>query len=96
MVDEISAGLGNAIRYARGDKSAGIEHRVEVPDRVDVKRVRAKLGMSQATFAKRFGISTATLRNWEQGRRAPEGPARVLLTIIDREPQAVSRALSAE
>lgn len=93
LADEISEGLANAIRYAEGDKTAGVEHGVQVPDRVDVRRVRRKLGMSQAVFAKQFGISIATLRNWEQGRRAPEGPARVLLTIIDREPQAVSRAL---
>jgi putative transcriptional regulator len=67
LADEITEGLTNAIRYAKGDKSAGIEHRVEVPDRVDVKRVRAKLGMSQTTFSKRFGISMATLRNWGTG-----------------------------
>jgi putative transcriptional regulator len=52
--------------------------------------------MSQGDFAARFGISPATLRNWEQGRRQPEGPARVLLAIIDREPQAVQRALSTD
>ncbi|MBI3695349.1 MAG: helix-turn-helix domain-containing protein [Acidobacteria bacterium] len=52
--------------------------------------------MSQGAFAARFGISPATLRNWEQGRRLPEGPARVLLAIIDREPEAVQRALSSD
>jgi len=49
--------------------------------------------MSQEEFATQFGISPATLRNWEQGRRHPEGPARVLLNIIEREPAAVQRAL---
>ena len=93
---EIVAGLENAVRYAKGSKAGTVEHRVEVPERVDVRSVRAKLGMSQQRFAERFGISTATLRNWEQGRRQPEGPARVLLTIIDREPKAVRRALHVE
>ena len=81
---------------AHGDERDVAVHSVEVPDRIDVKGVRSKLGMSQGSFAARFGISTATLRNWEQGRRSPEGPARVLLTIIDREPEAVRRALRGE
>ena len=50
--------------------------------------------MSQNAFADQFGISPATLRNWEQGRRQPDGLARVLLTIIDREPAAVQRVLA--
>ena len=91
--EEIIEGLNNAVRYAHGDTGGAVVHSVEVPDRIDVKGVRSKLGMSQGSFATRFGISKATLRNWEQGRRHPEGPARVLLTIIDREPEAVRRAL---
>ena len=91
--EEIIEGLNNAVRFAQGDTRGAVVHSVEVPDRIDVKGVRSKLGMSQGSFADQFGISTATLRNWEQGRRAPEGPARVLLTIIDREPEAVRRAL---
>ncbi len=90
---EIIVGLENAVRYAKGSRAGTVEHRAEVPGQVDVRSVRAKLGMSQQRFAERFGISTATLRNWEQGRRQPEGPARALLTIIDREPEAVRRAL---
>jgi putative transcriptional regulator len=65
-----------------------------VPPQVNVKRVRRKLGMSQNDFAEQFGIRAATLRNWEQGRCQPDGPARVLLTIIDREPAAVQRVLA--
>ena len=61
---------------------------------VDVTSVRHKLSMTQGEFAAQFGISPATLRNWEQGRRQPEGPALVLLNIIAREPEAVRRALS--
>lgn len=58
-----------------------------------VRSIRERMGMSQATFARLFGISVDTLQNWEQGRRQPEGPARMLLRVIDREPEAVRRAL---
>lgn len=91
---EIAAGLDDAIRHAKGEKGRTVDHEVEVSD-VDVASVRQRLGMSQAAFARAFGVSTATLRNWEQGRRVPQGPARVLLNVIEREPEAVLRALSA-
>jgi putative transcriptional regulator len=60
---------------------------------VDIAATRRRLGLSQSEFAAWFGISPGTLRNWEQGRRVPEGPARVLLRVIEREPEAVRRAL---
>lgn len=60
---------------------------------LDVRAIRRKTGMSQDQFATTFGVSPASLRNWEQGRRQPEGAARVLLTVIDRDPSAVMRAL---
>ena len=59
----------------------------------DVKAVRAKLGLSQPQFALMLGVSVATLRNWEQGRRTPEGPALALLRVAEAEPKAVARAL---
>ena len=59
----------------------------------DVKAIRSKLGMSQVEFAQMIGVSVATLRNWEQGRRSPEGPALALLRIASAEPKAVTRAL---
>lgn len=62
---------------------------------VDPRTVRRRLGMSQAAFAAMFGVSVWTLRNWEQGRRRPDGPARALLRVIDREPEAARRALEA-
>jgi putative transcriptional regulator len=94
VADDLVKGLENAIAYARGARVKAVKHVVHVPKRVEVHTVRAKLGLSQAAFAARFGVSPATVRNWEQGRRKPEGPARVLLTLIDREPQAVERALA--
>ena len=59
----------------------------------DVAALRRRLRLSQARFANRFGFSVATVRNWEQGRVLADGPARVLLTVIANEPNAVIRAL---
>ncbi len=55
----------------------------------DVKRIRANYKLSQSEFAALIGISVATLRNWEQGRRTPEGPARILLQVAAKHPDAV-------
>ena len=77
---------------ARGELDINT-YRIYVPADIDVKKIRTKLNLSQAEFSARFGIPQGTLRDWEQHRRKPEGPARVLLTVIDREPAAVSRAL---
>ena len=60
---------------------------------IDIAVTRRRLGLSQTEFAAWFGISPGTLRNWEQGRRVPEGPARVLLRVIERDPEAVRRAI---
>ncbi len=59
----------------------------------DVKAIRARLGKSQTEFAQMIGVSTATLQNWEQGRRRPDGPALALLRVASAEPKAVARAL---
>jgi len=64
------------------------------PDSVDVRAVRSLTGLSQARFAELLGIELATLRNWEQGRRQPTGPARALLRAIRNNPIEVIRALS--
>jgi putative transcriptional regulator len=55
----------------------------------EVKKIRKQYGLSQDKFAILMGISTATLRNWEQGRRKPEGPARVLLQVAAKHPNAL-------
>ncbi len=90
--DKIMDGLTDALAYAEGDKSRGKAHTVEVPA-VDVRAARRKLGLSQDRFAEAFMIPVSTLRKWEQGQRQPQGPAQVLLNVIDREPKAVLRAL---
>jgi putative transcriptional regulator len=60
----------------------------------DVRAIRERLGLSQEAFAERFQLSLRTVQEWEQRRRVPDGPARVLLRVIDREPDAAARALS--
>jgi len=55
----------------------------------DVRVLRERYHLSQDKFASMLGISVGTLRNWEQGRRAPEGPARVLLNLVERNPNIV-------
>jgi putative transcriptional regulator len=90
--DSIMAGLQDALAYTKGDKGRGRATAVDVPD-LDVGKVRSKVGLSQDEFARTFGVSVGTLRNWEQKRVRPDGPARVLLTVIDRDPVSVLKAL---
>jgi putative transcriptional regulator len=58
-------------------------------DNPDVKAIRNQYGLTQRKFAELLGISLSTLRNWEQGRRTPEGPARVLLSVASKHPEAI-------
>jgi putative transcriptional regulator len=74
----ILSGLEDATSHTTGRRKAAHVHRVVVRD-VDVGALRERLGLTQQQFAKAFGVTTATVRNWEQGRREPKGPARVLL-----------------
>lgn len=60
----------------------------------DVRAIRSKLAKSQEEFALMIGVSVATLQNWEQGRRRPEGPARALLRVAAKNPQAIVEALA--
>ena len=66
----------------------------QFPEQIDVKAIRKRLGLSQAAFAEDFGFGVAAVRDWEQGRRVPEAGVRAYLVVIDREPEAVRRALS--
>ncbi len=63
------------------------------PPLPDVRRIREQLGLTQAEFAKRFGLSQRTVEQWEQGRAVPDRPARVLLAVIERDPRAVERVI---
>jgi putative transcriptional regulator len=90
--DSIMAGLQDALAYAKGDNTRGRATAFEA-HHLDVGKVRGKVGLSQEEFARAFGVSLGTLRNWEQKRVRPDGPARVLLTVIDRDPVSVLKAL---
>ncbi|MGE0119872.1 MAG: helix-turn-helix domain-containing protein [Dongiaceae bacterium] len=68
-------------------------HRIEARA-IDVRALRARLGLSQEAFAGRYGLDVATVRNWEQGRTTPEGPAATLLQLIDRDPDKVVELLA--
>lgn len=68
---------------------------VELPRASDVPAIRKELGLSQEQFAGFMGVSVATLRNWEQKRREPHGPARSLLLVAAKQPQAVREAFKA-
>ena len=95
--DELILGMENAVAHARGLKQARRQTvvPVSIPNKVDVARIRNKLGLTQEAFALRFGFSVKNVRNWEQGVRQPEGAARAYLVVIDRKPEAVQEALAA-
>jgi len=74
----------------RGEKKPSREFNFDNPD---VKAIRQQYGLTQSKFAELLGISIATLRNWEQGRRRPEGPARILLSVAAKHPEAILDAV---
>lgn len=88
----ILKGAREALDYAKGARDG---YGVHIPADVNVKAIRVRLGMTQEEFSLRFGFSIATLRQWEQGRRRPEGPARAYLTVIQNNPEMVLDALGA-
>ena len=94
MKDELFEELLESVKQGgaimRGEMKPG---RVFKFDQPDVQLIRKNYGLSQEKFAKLLGISVSTLRNWEQGRRKPEGPARILLRVAATHPQAILDAV---
>lgn len=90
MRDELFKELQNSIKEGgkilKSKKKPDREFNCTNPD---PKQIRKNLGLSQSKFAKLLGISTSTLQNWEQGRRKPEGPAKILLNVAAKYPDAV-------
>jgi putative transcriptional regulator len=82
-----------ARKIARGEADAK-SYRMHIPAEIDVRAVRVKLKMTQEEFAVRYGLTLARVRDWEQGRSSPDSAARAYLTVIEREPKAVARALA--
>jgi len=91
VFDSIKQGLDEAIEFSKGKHGKAVVHEFSP---VDVKNIRAQVGMTQNEFASAFGISVSTLRHWERGDRTPHGPALVLLNVVAKEPKAVLSALS--
>jgi putative transcriptional regulator len=77
---------------ARGERAPSREFHI---DAIAVKQLRSSVGLSQPKFAALLHVDVGTLRNWEQGRREPTGPAKALLTAISRDPTHVLKALAA-
>jgi putative transcriptional regulator len=92
--EKILRGAKEALAHARGETRLKT-HKIAVPEAVNVVAIRERLGLSQQEFADQFGFSVGSIRNWEQGIRRPEGAARVLLKVIERNPKAVLGALRA-
>ena len=90
--EELVTSVRQAGRIRRREMAASRRFAFKV---AEVHRIRKRLGLSQSEFALLIGVSVATLRNWEQGRRRPVGPARALLRIAATHPDAVLDALSA-
>lgn len=88
--EELLKSAREALEIARGEASAP---RVLSFDAPDPAAIRKKLKLSQSKFAARFGLPAATVRDWEQGRRRPDAPARALLKVIDYAPETVARAV---
>ncbi len=87
---DLKQSLKEAAAIRRGEHAPGRVTEISAPD---AKSIRAKVGLSQAEFARLIGVKVATLRNWEQHRRQPTGAAAALLTIVEKEPVAALRAL---
>ncbi|MBR0663274.1 helix-turn-helix domain-containing protein [Roseomonas hellenica] len=83
-------GAREALAIARGEHVPGAV--VHTP--VDVKALRARLGLTQPEFAERYGVPVGSLRDWEQARTAPDGAARTLLAVIESSPRAVEKAVT--
>lgn len=91
--DELIESMQEALAYVRGEKA---NVRVtEVDTSVEIKRIRKKVGLTQDAFATALGVSVSGLRKWEQGQRHPHGAALTLLQVMDKEPEAVARAITA-
>ncbi len=90
LFDELVKSVKEGGAILRGERAAAAQIALDAPD---VAAVRHEYGLSQAKFAALLGISVRTLQNWEQGRREPHGPARVLLRVAAKHPRAVLDAV---
>ena len=90
---EIETALGEVLAHMRGETALPCRL-VDDPAAERIVALRKRMKLSRQKFADRFGLDARAIQDWEQGRRVPDRAARVLLTVIDREPDAVIRALT--
>jgi len=90
LFSELVASVKEGAQIVNNEKEAS---RTFPYDRLDIRHIREKYNLTQEQFAVMLGISLRTLRNWEQGRRVPEGPAMVLLRVADKNPRAILDAV---
>ena len=90
---EIEAALDEVLAHVRGETALSCRI-VDDPAAGWIAALRKRMKLSRTKFADRFGLDARAVQDWEQGRRVPDRAARVLLTVIDRDPEAVMRALA--
>lgn len=88
-------GLHDIIAYAEGKKKPARVTTI-IPREINVVAIREQLNLSQQEFADRYGFPIGTIRNWEQGRRTPEGAARLLLSLIESQPDIIDNLIHSE
>lgn len=86
--------MGEALAHAEGATTGVVEHNVDL-ESIDARSIRKSLHLTQEQMAQMLGTSTSGYRKWEQGERQPSGAARTLLRVMEKEPEAVLRALTA-
>lgn len=87
--------MAEALAHAEGAPTGVVEHKVDL-ESIDARSIRKSLHLTQEQMAQILGTSTSGYRKWEQGERQPSGAARTLLRVMEKEPEAVLRALTAE
>ena len=90
VAESIIKGLEEAVEYSKGENTGAIIHEVTP---LDIKEIRYQLQMTQEEFAQAVGVKLPTIRHWERGDRTPNGPARVLLNLLSREPEQIIKML---
>ena len=90
---EIEVALGEVLAHVSGETALSCRI-VDDPAAERIVALRKRMKLSRRKFADRFGLDARAIQDWEQGRRVPDRAARVLLTVIDHEPDAVTRALA--
>ena len=89
----VMRGLADVKAYLAGEREGFVTHVAKVPDDIDVKALRKVNNMTQETFARTYGFTKSSVREWEQKRRRPDRTARIVLSMIAHEPAALRKVL---